>query len=219
MTTLSERFVCLWRGLGLMPSLAVREWADLARRYGEPHRHYHTLAHIKQGLQEIDAARHLLPANRRSDPAAIDVAWFYHDAIYDTKLKDNEEQSAGLALYTCRKARLPPAFGRQVAAHVVATKHHWIKGPPDDIVTCVLIDADLSILGQKPATFARYERQIREEYAWVPSDAYAIGRTHVLQSFLKRGSIYATSFFRDRYEAAARRNIVKTLKQLAASAS
>jgi predicted metal-dependent HD superfamily phosphohydrolase len=78
----------------------------------------------------------------------------------------------------------------------------------------LVVDIDLSILGRSPQKFIKYERQIRQEYAWLSPQAFAAGRSTILQTFLGR-RIYSTKYFFRRYEAPARRNLVHSLAKLA----
>ncbi len=145
------------------------------------------------------------------DPNAIEMAIWFHDAVYDPKAKDNEEQSAEMAKTVIQSAELSPAFSGKVADLILATKHN---APPKDGDAALLIDIDLSILGQPMDKFSRYENAIRKEYDWVAADAFAKGRSAILKSFLERPAIYYTDFFREKYEAAARRNLAFSVAQL-----
>jgi len=86
--------------------------------------------------------------------------------------------------------------------------------PPTDSDPKLFADIDLSILGQAAAAFDEYERQVRVEYSWVPEPAFCAGRSAILRSFLERPSIYGTDFFREKYEAAARRNLSRSIARL-----
>src|SRR3954468_19597326 len=78
---------------------------ELMARYREPHRHYHGLTHILRVLRTIDD---LLAATPVDDPAAVRLAAWYHDAIYDPRAPGgvNETASAELA------ARVLPTLGQ-----------------------------------------------------------------------------------------------------------
>ena len=71
----------------------------------------------------------------------------------------------------------------------------------------LLVDVDLSILGASPERFAEYERQVREEYAWVPDNVFRDKRKAVLEGFLGRDAIFGTAFFMTMCEDQARENL------------
>ena len=174
-------------------------YQSLMTRYAEAQRAYHNLCHIQDCLREFDSARSLA-----TDPDAAEMAIWFHDAVYDPKARDNEELSAQLAEYLFEAADLPETFSQKVTRLILATKH---DAPPDDKDAALLIDVDLSVLGQPRETFAEYEAAIRQEYAWADSAEFATGRSNLLKSFLKRPSIYQTDFFRAKYEEMARKNV------------
>lgn len=69
------------------------EWFDrLVDAYSQKHRRYHTGAHIDHCLQELDAAPGLAV-----EPAEVELALWFHDAIYDPYASDNEAKSADWA--------------------------------------------------------------------------------------------------------------------------
>ena len=205
--TREQRWAALWQRLGAQGD-ANAVYDDLVARYSEPHRAYHTLEHIGHCLDEFEQVRHLA-----TNPDAVELALWYHDAIYDTKTKDSEERSAALAVEEARNASLPDSFGQSVANLIMATKHTTAPTDPD---VQLLVDIDLSILGQTGDKFDEYERQVRKEYEWVAEDAFVAGRSSILKSFLDRSTIYSTQFFRNKYETQARRNIARSLARLRA---
>lgn len=197
-----ERWQRLWRTIGATGDATA--WYDrLTRAYAEPQRHYHNQQHIAECLAEFDAARHL--AQR---PEAVELALWFHDAVYDPKAGDNEEQSAAMAQACLEGAGLSELAGT-VAAQVMATKTHTTEGRPD---AALVVDVDLSILGQNEARFAEYETQIQQEYSWVPKFIFHFKRKEILQRFLERPRLYATDYFASRYEQAARRNLERSLR-------
>ena len=64
----------------------------LLAAYSEKHRHYHTIKHIDHCLRELDGAKSLA-----HDPAEVELALWFHDAIYDPHSSKNEERSADWA--------------------------------------------------------------------------------------------------------------------------
>jgi predicted metal-dependent HD superfamily phosphohydrolase len=174
--------------------------ARLVARYGEAHRHYHTWSHVEACL----AARERIAPDA---PIAVDIALWFHDAIYDPRAHDNEAQSAALML-----AELGPSAEPAVPL-VMATKHAAL---PDTDEARIVVDADLSILGADLATFDAYERAVRAEYAFVLDEPFRAGRAHVLQSFVDRGTIFSTSAARALWERPARENLARSLRALTA---
>lgn len=207
MQNLEQRWMALWKRLGAQGD-ANAVYDVLVARYSEPHRAYHTLEHIGHCLDEFEQVRNLA-----TNPDAVELALWYHDAIYDTKANDSEERSATLSVEMVRNASLPDNFGQSVANLIMATKH---TSAPTDSDVRLLVDTDLSILGQTEDKFDEYERQVRKEYEWVAEDAFVAGRSAILKSFLDRSTIYSTQFFRNRYEAQARANIARSLARLRA---
>jgi len=195
----------LWQRLGAQGD-AGSVYDDLLLAYSEPGRSYHTLAHIEHCLTEFAEV-----SEAAANPDAIEFALWFHDAVYDTKAYDNEERSAALARRVLRSAALSDSFGDLVAGLILATKH---AAPPVALSEQIVVDIDLSILGQSRARFDEYERQIRSEYSWVPSDAFANGRSAILSSILARPRIYSTEFFYCKYEETARGNLARSITTL-----
>lgn len=179
---------------------------DLLVRYSEPHRVYHILEHI---VAMLDCLNTINEAEQEIMELALAI-WF-HDAVYDTKTRDNEEQSALLAKEASGKLGLPDAFGEQVSNLVLATKH--TAGQPDRVAQ-IMGDLDLAIFGKSEKEFDTYEIGVRKEYAEIPYPDFAATRSKILQSFLDRPSIYLTHHFREMHELTARKNLKRSIEQL-----
>jgi predicted metal-dependent HD superfamily phosphohydrolase len=182
------------------------EWSSLSACYAEPHRAYHTMDHIAHCLDELEEVR-----SRAADPVAVEMALWYHDAIYDSRATDNEARSADLVRQAAASMGLARGRGDRAAEFILVSTHRALVEDPD---AQLFADIDLSILGRPSAIFAAYERNVRTEYAWVPEPAFRAARSRILQSFLDRPSIYATPHFRDKYESMARLNLSVSLNQL-----
>jgi predicted metal-dependent HD superfamily phosphohydrolase len=202
-----DRWQQLWQRIGASGS-ADAWYQTLTRAYAEPRRHYHNQRHIADCLAEFDAVR---PFAKR--PEAVELALWFHDVVYDPKATDNEEQSAALAK-RCLENAGQPGLACEVAELVMATKLHGGDAAPD---AALLVDVDLSILGQNEARFAKYESQIRAEYDWVPQEIFSSKRSEILQQFLDRKRIYSTESFFARYERQARHNLEKSVRKLTAT--
>lgn len=205
MPGIPERWIGLWRKIGAItePASAYQELVSL---YSEPHRHYHNLRHISDCLAEFDALR----AQARQ-PAAVELAIWFHDAIYDPRASDNEERSAELAKRRIAEAGCSEETIVSVVALIMATKTHDSKLSVD---APLLVDVDLSILGKSMERFHEYETQIREEYSWVPELTFAVKRAEILERFLARPRIYSTELVFNKYEHQARENLRASLRRL-----
>ena len=78
----------------------------------------------------------------------------------------------------------------------------------------VMLDADLSILSAPPQQYDVYARAIRQEYSFVPEEAYRVGRAAVLRRFLAREPFYFTEWMQERGETAVRQNLTRELEEL-----
>lgn len=186
-----------WQALGAAASDALH--TRLLARYAEPHRAYHTQQHLAECLVLFDEVRHL--AKR---PVEVEVALWFHDAVYDVHRHDNEAVSADWARTALLEAGAPADVAGRVAALVLATRHSVAPATPDEQL---LVDIDLAILGAAPARFAEYEAQIRREYGHVPAAVFAEKRGQILAAFRARPVLYGTPALRERFEAAARANL------------
>jgi len=169
---------------------------DLLERYSEPHRHYHTLKHLHQVLDVLIA---------NNSGASLQLAAWFHDAIYDPRASDNEERSAALANDALAALLVPSRMRRQIEEWILATKTHTVS--TDDLEGQLLLDADLSILGAAPGEYGAYADAIRREYAFVGDSEFRTGRSAVLAKFLKRHRIYLTPMIYAELETRARTNL------------
>lgn len=176
----------------------------LVAAYCEPQRAYHSLQHLEECLLFCDEARH---AGHLHSPDELELAFWLHDAVYDPKGGDNEQQSAALAAEMLGKN----AQAQRVSDLVMLTQKHQPGTGPDD---AWMIDIDLAIFAQPLPRVLEYERQIREEYAWVAEDVYRTKRREVLAGFLARPRIYLTDFFHQHHEPQARRHLGVLIAQL-----
>lgn len=202
-----ERWKATWQAFGVSTSPALlMVFDELIARYSESHRRYHTVRHLDECFARFEEIRAL--ADR---PAEVEVALWFHDAIYEKRSSQNEAKSARLASDTVRQAGKPADCAQRVFDLVMATRHAAV---PQDNDARVLVDVDLSILGESPERFDEYERQVREEYSWVPGFLYKRERRKILEEFLARPAIFSTAPFRERYENRARANLERSLEQL-----
>jgi predicted metal-dependent HD superfamily phosphohydrolase len=203
--SLGDRFGRIWRRVGAT-NKTHEVFHDLYHAWTEPHRRYHGVDHLRDCLTQLDDA----PASA-ADRDLAEIALWFHDAVYRPGSPDNESRSAEWAVRALLEAGVSTPRAGEVARLVLLTDH---ARPVDDPTGALVCDVDLSILGRPAAEFAEYERRIRVEYGSVPDQLYRQGRAAVLQRLLARDRLYRTAHFSDRYEAAARRNLMRSLETL-----
>ena len=189
--------VAAWEGLGLPGSLRD----TLMARWSEPHRHYHDVRHLAQCLRALEQLG-------CADPVVELAAWF-HDAVYDGVPGEDEEASARLAEASLT-GRIPDDDVAEVSRLVRMTATHT----PDDERAELLSDADLSILGQIPGRYHVYVRDVRLDYGHVDDDGWRSGRAAVLRSLLAMRPLFRTERGRELWEATARTNLSAELARL-----
>jgi predicted metal-dependent HD superfamily phosphohydrolase len=185
---------------------------SLISRHREAHRHYHGVRHVTWVVRHVEE---LAAAEPVGDIAAVVVAAFFHDAIYDPRATDNEAASGRLADRELTVLGWDEVRREQVAAMVEATATHDV--PTETAIetdTAVLLDADLAVLGSDPASYQAYVAGVRSEYAHVSADDWRTGRTQVLRSFLDRPALFATPTGREWWEARARANLAAEVASL-----
>src|SRR6185295_1221583 len=112
----------------------------------------------------------------------VEIALWFHDAVYDVHRHDNERRSADWARDALAGAGVAATAIARVEALVMATRHATTT--PGSADEELLVDIDLAILGADAARFAEYAAQIRREYAHVADAEFRAGRSAVLAAFL-----------------------------------
>jgi predicted metal-dependent HD superfamily phosphohydrolase len=192
---------------GVVVEEAAQIAGEVENRYSEVDRYYHTLEHIVATLSVIESLQ-----DKTQNLVALKLAAWFHDAIYDSKAKDNEEQSAAYMRKILGAAGVALALIEQTERLILATKTH--QAANNDTDCQILLDADLSILGNPAEEYETYRHKIRLEYAWVPEEQYRTGRIQVLEKFLQRARLYYTHPMYERYEMQARVNLRKEIESL-----
>ncbi len=182
----------------------------LEAAYAEPHRRYHSRAHIEACLALLAEQGDLSDADRR----LLTYAIWWHDAVYDPTRNDNEAVSAEMARRDLPALGEPEAVADEVARLILLTRGHTVE--PGDRLGALLVSIDLAVLGGEPADYDAYAAGVRHEYGHVPETAFRAGRARVMRHFLEAGTIYPDPAFRARLEARARSNIAREIAALTA---
>ncbi|MCC5607189.1 hypothetical protein LC612_10405 [Nostoc sp. CHAB 5834] len=186
---------------------AKKAFNDLVAAYSTPGRYYHTLKHIDRVFSTIQILQ-----GYTTNLAAVQLAAWFHDVVYDTQAQDNEQQSTDYAFALLSNLGIPESTITIVTRLILNTKDH--QAAVDDYDSQVLLDADLAILATNPVQYGEYAYAIRQEYGWMAEADYITGRQQVLERFLQRSRIYFTPLMSEFAEPCARGNIQGEIQSL-----
>lgn len=195
---LAERFCALWQRCSGTDARQV--WEKLHAHYQEPHRYYHTFAHIAHCLDELDIAKDSI-----EEFDATEMAIWFHDVIYHYGARDNEILSVayfrGVAAQT-----MPAQFVERVSEFIIATQH---AGAAADSAIAYVVDIDLSGFGLPWEEYLADSTALRYEAVGVSDEQYYQGKLRFLNELQRWSSLYQSPFFRSRLEATAQSNIAR----------
>lgn len=192
--------------------VAQASGGELARRYAESHRRYHTGEHVVAVLGDSCwlASRTGLAA---ADLPVLTLAVCAHDVVYQAQPGADERASAGWAREQLLSAGVAEGIARRVCCLVTDTLQH--APASGDPAAAALLDADLAILGTDRDGYDRYVSSVRAEFSAVAEPDWRVGRSRVLSGLAERRPLYLTVPGRHRWESAARRNLARELAGLA----
>lgn len=173
--------------------------AGLLKRWQEAHRSYHDVRHLAQllaALTELCGA---------AAPREVALAAWFHDAVHDGVAATDERRSAELALAELTAAGVSAGEAEEVARLVLLTIDHAPE--PGDVAGNLLVDADLSILGQPPGRYHFYSRGVRLEYPGFSDKVFAAGRLRSVHGLLSRERLFGSKTGRGLWEVQARGNL------------
>jgi predicted metal-dependent HD superfamily phosphohydrolase len=190
--------------------------AELEAAYATPPRAYHDFAHVREVLRHYAS---VAAGPGWAQPAEVQLAVLFHDAIYEAGRGDNEARSAALAAE--RIVHWWPDGGIDIArvrGLIELTARHGQHVPQDFGTTAVaddtrhFLDCDMAILGAAPEVFDAYDRGIAAEYrGHVPGWLFRNRRRAFLKGLLARERIYLSDFFHERLDAQARANLRRAI--------
>ncbi len=198
--------------------LWLAEGSMLLGCWSQEHRRYHTVEHLTEVLDVLDELAGAGHLDARQALLARAVGW-YHDVHYDPAARpgSNEQRSAMMARDHLHRLGAEDWAVDAVEAGVLMTEDHDPEAArrAEPEVLDAVHDADLWILSAPQERYSAYRRQVREEYAHVPDDAFRAGRAAVLRGFAERERVYRTGHAHARWTARARANLAAELEDLA----
>jgi len=181
-------------------------YSALDNAYSEKHRSYHTQHHINACLDMLDSC--LLNLSRIHE---LEMAFWFHDAVYKIYSSTNEEDSALWAVGFLEQNQVESESISRIRQYILDTKHDAVT---TSLEAGAVVDIDLAILGSESENYDQFEKAIAYEYKIVPGIMYRKKRRQVLCSFINREYIYQTEYYRDHYEDRARLNLKRAIDQL-----
>lgn len=203
-----KRFTDLWSRNLIQgaPDKGLQIYQLLIIAYNEKQRIYHTQQHIEDCLTLFDEIK-----NRLHHADTVELAIWFHDAIYQINSRDNEELSADLFMNMSEDV-LQPTTRHQVYQHIIATLHNGSEMLEHD--TRYMVDIDLSSFGLPWEEFIHNSHEVRAEMSHIPDEEFYPRQCAFQQSLLKRGRFYRTDYFFRNYEQSALNNIADYFVQL-----
>lgn len=179
---------------------------EVSGRYGEPHRRYHTSAHIRHCLEQLDLAADLM-----DEPDAVEMALWFHDVVWEAQATpaSNEQRSADFFVERLGDA-LDERFRDTVYRLVMVTVYPSEPATPDE---GYMVDIDLSSFGLPWEEFRRDSQAVRDELPHLTDEEFYPKQHRFLRMLLDRERFFVTDFFADRYERTARDNIGRLLRE------
>lgn len=164
--------------------------------WSENHRFWHTPDHLYDMLLGIKELKDDQKCND-IDYKLLVVAAIFHDIVYDTKRKDNEEKSVELMLST---------FNKEIFDYKISISDWRIKEDTEKIINIILGTKtheandslskkfnrlDTYILDAQFIDMLDWEKKIYQEYKWAGWKRYKQGRIKFLLSQIKHHTMNA----------------------------
>jgi predicted metal-dependent HD superfamily phosphohydrolase len=203
----APRFRALWKRCVASPPSpdAASVFTELKQLLVGPGRLFHNLDHIRECVRRLDEVAPLL-----DDADAVEMAIWFHDAIYDPGDATNEWRSA--ELFLARSEGALPVFRRRVCALILTTRHATAARSSD---RRFIDDIDLVGFAAPWDDFMHSGDLLRAEFAAHADAKYYASQAQFLARLQRRSRFFATDYFHDKYEARAQRNIQRLLDDLA----
>lgn len=201
---LKNRWKRLMSELGLSENNEMYE--ALISAYSESHRHYHDLSHLKMVLTQFARVEQL--AENKSH---VEMALWFHDAIYKPFSSTNEKDSATWACDFLIGNGVVNAIGENVSRLVMATSHLDGASSNDE---SLIVDIDLTVLGLSKDAYEKYTEGVRREYKFVPTFIYKRKRKALIRSFLAKKRVFYNEQLDNKFGDTARRNLLSELDNL-----
>jgi predicted metal-dependent HD superfamily phosphohydrolase len=183
----------------------------LVKAYNEPHRCYHTVNHIVDGLNVMQKLPYAFDRTQK-------IAFIFHDVVYDVKSATNEEDSVKVAM-DCLMENMCKEEFQLLKKYIISTKHDAISREAAKLDTRVatFLDVDLFSLGsfEYEGYKANYAKLIAMEYVRVYGlENYSKGRLTFVKQMLKCDYVYHSDYVRKILDKNAKKNLALEMNDL-----
>ena len=151
---------------------------DLERRWHEPHRYYHNINHLATMMTDIETNVFFKELSKYEKHSLM-LAAFFHDAVYNPKKDDNEEQS--VKLFTKYFGGADLKMFDTVCGLIMVTKY---RKRPVTKLKRILWDADNAGFKKGYEHLFKTEKLIQKEYAYLPKEKFREGKIKFLETNL-----------------------------------
>jgi predicted metal-dependent HD superfamily phosphohydrolase len=117
----------------------IETYSKLKSHYSQKHRYYHNSNHIDATLKHLGQVKQLA-----NDYNALEIALWFHDAIYNIFSSSNELESANWSTDFLKLNNANEDLIEKVHRLIMATLHDVVAYDNDERL---IVDIDLSILG------------------------------------------------------------------------
>lgn len=182
--------------------LPAHIYRELVTRWSEPHRIYHGLGHLRQGLSALAE----LGGGRLER-----IAFWFHDAVHTNTSPSDERASAELARNLLTD-QLPTGELAEVCRLIMITAEH--HPAVDDLPGARISDADLSALAGSWPDYRHNALAIRAELPQYSDADFRLGRSRFLAKMLQRPRLFFTPHAQRYWEIPARKNLARELAEV-----
>ena len=199
--------------LELLPT-AVRK--QIVSLYGDDSRHYHDFDHAIEVLSWVVCALEEKPTLEPYTSLEVRLAALLHDVVYTVEGSPrNEEKSCAVTRTMLSEVVPEEAIDRVCELIMLTAQHGKLEAEDVPLAGQLLLDADIANLGVARWEIFLYNNrnvvaELRLKYS---REQISKGRGMFFQGLLAKRSIYLSSWFRERFEAQARKNIQRLLAE------
>jgi predicted metal-dependent HD superfamily phosphohydrolase len=205
--------------------------SELSAMMTEGDRFYHGKSHLAQlwrTHRRFAAAEGLVAPGIET---LIACAIAYHDCVYDSSKRDNEERSADVWMHASARSALNEEDRRWVAETILATRDHlgyrekeygaYASGDKKmaaaslrDRARIWALDLDLTPLGRAAAAFERDTAALRREAKHLTDEDWEARRLAFLRRFIGTPRIFWSPTLAEVFEGPARANLLRQLNRV-----